>query len=234
MNDRLPPEIAPDVGHRTRVGAQRRGRTRIKLIESSLTVFVAKGPDMAVIDDFIAAAGVSRGTFYNHFRTTHELMLAVAAGMSDEVLHVIEPYALARTDPLERFSVGSRLYLREAVRYPIWGAFIARVGTHIAARGQPIDIHLRRDVSDAIVAQRLDLTNVQVGRDLLLGALFYGIETCLKEETAPDHAELLVERLLVGLGLPVDEARRIGRLPLPDLEPLDGPIFSRLEPRLND
>ena len=46
--------------HRSRVGAERRHRTRVRLIESALEVFAAKGVDATVIEDVIASAGVSR------------------------------------------------------------------------------------------------------------------------------------------------------------------------------
>ena len=59
-----------DSDHRTRVGRQRRARTQARILEAAFEVFARKGPDAPVIDDFIQAAGVARGTFYNHFRTT--------------------------------------------------------------------------------------------------------------------------------------------------------------------
>ena len=37
------------------------------------------GPDIPVVDDFVKAAGVSRGTFYNYFKSTSELFEAIAA-----------------------------------------------------------------------------------------------------------------------------------------------------------
>src|ERR1700751_751348 len=117
-----PSELEPEVpleDHRVRVGAMRRERTRLRLLETALTVFTEKGADVAVIDDFIAAAGVSRGTFYNHFRTTTELMLALATAMSDEVLQIVDPLVLAVEDPIERFATGTRLYMQMALRYPL-------------------------------------------------------------------------------------------------------------------
>jgi len=63
---------------RWRAGAERRQRMRLRLIESALPVFAEKGLDAASIDDVIAAAGVSRGTFYNYFRTDVELAAAVS------------------------------------------------------------------------------------------------------------------------------------------------------------
>lgn len=216
--------------HRVRVGAQRREATRLRLIESALTVLAEKGPDTAAIEDFIAAAQVSRGTFYNYFRTTSELLLAVASGMSDEILQVVDPAVLSVPDPVARFTAGARLYMQTALRYPMWGAFISRVGTRVAARGQLIDIYLNRDLTDAIATQRLTVDNVRVARDVVLGTIFFGIETMLTEPTHDHHAEHLMYCVLTGFGLPEAEARAVAFAPLPVLGAVQGPIFSRLTP----
>lgn len=216
--------------HRVRVGAQRREKTRLRLLESALTVFTEKGPDVAVIEDFIAAAGVSRGTFYNHFRTTGELLLALAAEMSDEVLHVVDPIVLQLDDPVRRFCAGTRLYMHTALRYPLWGSFITRVGTRIATRGQLIDQYLTRDLNLALKRKRLKVDSVLVARDIVLGSIFYGIETMLTEPTRDHHPEHMLRCVLIGLGLDAQEAEEIAFMPLPTPGAVDGPIFSRLEP----
>ena len=177
------PIATPIEDHRVRVGAQRREKTRLRLLESALTVFAEKGPDAAVIDDFIAAAGVARGTFYNHFKTTNELMLALAAAMSDEVLQVVDPIVLELDDPIARVAAGMRLYMQMAMRYPLWGGFITRVGTRIATRGQLVDQYLMRDLESALKSKRINVDSVLVARDIVLGSIFYGIETMLTEPT---------------------------------------------------
>ena len=216
--------------HRVRVGAQRREATRLRLIESALTVLAEKGPDTATIEDFIAAAQVSRGTFYNYFRTTSELLLAVASGMSDEILQVVDPAVQQFSDPVARFSAGSRLYMQTALRYPVWGAFITRVGTRVAARGQLIDVYLNRDLLEAIARDRLKIHNVRVARDVVLGTIFFGIETMLTEPTHDHHPEQMMRCVLTGFGLPDAEAKAIAFAPLPVLGDVQGPIFSRLTP----
>lgn len=228
-----PPDLdteAPFEDHRVRVGAQRREKTRLRLLETALTVFTEKGPDGAVIDDFIAAAGVSRGTFYNHFRTTNELLLALATSMSDEVLQIVDPLVLALEDPMQRFATGTRLYMQMALRYPIWGSFITRVGTRIATRGQLIDAYLTRDLGLALKEKRITVDNVLVARDIVLGSIFYGIETMLTEPTRDHHPEHMMRCVLIGFGLPPDEAEEIAFAPLPAAGSVEGPIFSRLKP----
>jgi len=192
-------------------------------------VFTDKGPDAAVIDDFIAAAGVSRGTFYNHFRTTNELLLALATAMSDEVLQIVDPLVLRLEDPVERFSTGTRLYMQMALRYPLWGGFITRVGTRIATRGQLIDLYLSRDIELARKSGRIDVGSVLVARDIVLGSIFYGIETILTEPTRDNHAEHMLRCVLIGFGLKPKEAEAIAFMPLPTPGSVEGPIFSRLK-----
>lgn len=216
--------------HRVRVGAQRREKTRLRLLESALTVFNEKGADVAVIDDFIAAAGVSRGTFYNHFKTTGELLFALATAMSDEVLQIVDPLVLHLDDPVERFAAGTRLYMQMAMRYPLWGSFITQVGTRIATRGQLIDIYLTRDLELAMAGKQLTVDSVRVARDIVLGAIFYGIETMLTEPTRANHAEQILRSVLVGFGLPAAEAERIAFMPLEIAGAVEGPIFSGLKP----
>ena len=217
--------------HRVRVGAQRREKTRLRLLESALVVFNDKGPEVAVIDDFIVAAGVSRGTFYNHFKTTNELVLALAIAMSDEVLQVVDPLVLLHDDPIERLAIGTRLYMQMAVRYPLWGTFITQVGTRIATRGQLIDIYLTRDLDLAYRSRRLTVESVRVARDILLGAIFYGIETMLTEPTRSNHPEHILRSVLVGLGLQPAKAEAIAFMPLELPAKVQGPIFSGLKPR---
>lgn len=223
--------IDPTADHRVRVGAERRERTRLKLIGSALSVLAEKGPDAAVIDDVIAAAGVSRGTFYNHFRTIEELLLAVATGMSDEVLRVVDPIVLGAEDPVERFVTGTRLYMQTALRYPLWGRFITRVGTRVAARGQLIERLLTRDLSAARAAGRIAVDDVLVARDIVLGSIFYGIETMLTAKTSrAQHPEHLLHAILQGFGLTAAAAREIAFRPLPAPGAVDGPIFAQLTP----
>jgi len=216
--------------HRVRVGAQRREKTRLRLLQSALPVIAEKGPDGVVIEDFIAAAGVARGTFYNHFRTTGELLLALAGAMSDEVLRIVDPIVLTQSDPVERFCTGTRLYMHMALRYPVWGGFITRVGTRIATRGQLIDDYLTRDLASARKARRIQVDSVLVARDIVLGSIFYGIETMLTEPTRSHHPEELLRHVLLGFGVEAAEARRIAFMPLPAPGRIEGPIFSSLQP----
>lgn len=221
------PMDASEENYQSRVGAARREKTRNRLIETALGVFAEKGPDLPVIDDFIAAAGVARGTFYNYFRTTGELLVAVAGESSDQVLGVIDPLVLAEADPVRRLVVGSRLYMTMAARYPLWGAFITRVGTRRGSRGRLLDEYLTRDLQLAIDAGTFRVRHVSVARDISLGAIMYGIETLLSGEAPAGYTEEVMFTLLLGFGVNEDEAHALAFAPIADCGEPQGAIFEK-------
>jgi AcrR family transcriptional regulator len=219
--------------HRTRVGSARRERTRLKLLGSALNVLHRKGAASSVIEDFIAAAGVSRGTFYNHFDTANELLIALATQMSNEVLEAVDPIVLKLADPVERFSTGTRMYMQVAARYPLGASFLTHVGPRVAARGQLIEKCLTRDLSDAMDQELIRVDSISVARSLVLGSIFYGIETIVTESSPGQHGANLMCSILRGLGVKKEMAEEWAFRPIPEIESLMGPIFSRLLPQFN-
>lgn len=224
-------QIAPTPAgnHRKRTGVERRERTRALLIRSAIGVFARLGPDAPVIDDFIAAAGVARGTFYNYFKTTHELLAAVAAELNEEVLGMVHPQVLKYDDPARRICMGTRLYVHVAMRYPVWGAFLTRIGPAHAVRGKRLDRFLVRDLELGFSTGRFSAGSVLVARDMIVGSAFYGIETLLTEAHQHQHIEQILHAVLLGIGLPADEARAIAFMALPDIGPMSSSVLATLE-----
>ncbi|NYE61601.1 AcrR family transcriptional regulator [Duganella sp. 1224] len=223
------PTAATGHPHQKRVGIERRERTRALLIRSAIDVFARLGPDAPVIDDFIAAAGVARGTFYNYFRSPHALLAAVTEALNEEVLGMVDPHVLRYDDPAQRFCVGTRLYVHFALRYPVWGTFLTRIGPAHAVRGRRLDRYLMRDLALGLASGRLRAASALVVRDMILGSVFFGIETQLTEGGAgPRHVEEMLAMVLQGVGLAADEARAIATMPLPDIGPVSSPVFATL------
>lgn len=222
------PSSAPIEDHRVRVAAQRREKTRLKLLESALAVLHEKGPDSVVADDFIAAAGVSRGTFYNYFDTTNDLIQALATAMGDEFVAAVNACIVTSENPLKRMATGIRLYMSMALKFPFWGRFLTRVGVHIAVRGQPIEQYITRDLTDARDAGLISVKDVLVARDMIIGSMHYGIGTMVTEPAHANYPDLLVEGLLRGFR--ADEAliQSLAFDPLPPVASIDSPLFSKI------
>lgn len=77
--------------------------TRTRLLDTAVTVIRAQGYAGSTVDDICAAAGVSKGSFFHHFKSKDELALGAVAHFSAmaEGLFASAPYHDA-ADPLDR------------------------------------------------------------------------------------------------------------------------------------
>jgi len=78
-------------------------QSRLKLLEAATDVVRAKGYAATTVDDLCAAAGVTKGSFFHHFKSKEEMVLEAVAhwgSWTDEVF-ATAPYASA-ADPRAR------------------------------------------------------------------------------------------------------------------------------------
>ena len=118
---------ARDADHRTRVGRERSARTESRILEAAQRVFAERGPDAPVIDDFVQAAGIARGTFYNHFKTVEELLHATSEWTTRKTVQAIERAMTGIEGPTLRLGVGLRLFFAHAQRDPVLLENVAQI-----------------------------------------------------------------------------------------------------------
>jgi AcrR family transcriptional regulator len=153
------------VDHRTRVGHERSARTESRILEAALGVFAERGPDAPVIDEFVQAAGISRGTFYNHFESVEQLLHATSEWTTREVVQAIEDALAELEGPTLRLGVGLRLFLAHAQRDPVWCRFVARVWT-IGGLELPL-----RDLEAGIRLGHFRVPSRDAAHDVLFGGM---------------------------------------------------------------
>ena len=214
-----PASSVPEVeDHRVRTGALRRERMRRKLLSAAMRVFAEKGIDAPLIDDFIASAGVARGTFYNYFNTTQELLDAVTSELSDSILINIDKVVLEIDAPLQRLATGCLLYLHTGVDVPSWGAFMMRTGFRSRSIGKLVDVYLTRDLELARKAGELEYPSLRAARDLMFSSIAQAIVTVIDGEAPREHLRQMLSLGLHGIGVAVSRARKMSQLPLPPVQ----------------
>ena len=77
---------------------------RSKLLAAALSVIRTKGYSATTVDELCAAAGVTKGAFFHHFKTKDELGVAAADHWSETIgaMFAAAPYHQL-ADPLDRF-----------------------------------------------------------------------------------------------------------------------------------
>ena len=204
---------AEPINHRTRVGKQRRERTRQKILEAALQVYARMGTDAPLIDDFIAEAEISRGTFYNHFSSTSELLQATVEWLNSDIIESIEGEIRNQTDPLLRLAIGVRYWLDKAEHDLTWAAFVARPDFIKGLSFEPVkrDLHLGRE------AGLFRFPNERVAFDLLAGTLILAMRGYVDGGVPEGYTADIIRVLLQGLGVNSDQIEEVLALPLPTM-----------------
>jgi len=198
--------------HRTRVGRERSDRTEQRIVAAALRVFAEHGPDAPVIDHFLQAAAISRGTFYNHFKTVEELLHATSEWTTRQMVERIER-ALAGIDgPMLRFGVGLRLFFAHAQRDPVWCRFVGKVWK-IDGIELPV-----RDLDDGIRAGQFRVLDRDAALDVVFGAIRAALERIGEQRVSATFGDHVTELCLHALRA---DPRRIAAVLARELPALD-------------
>lgn len=211
--------------HRVRVAAERRERMREHLVVVGLSVAARKGAEGFSIDDVVVAAEVARGTFYKYFQSPAELVRAVALDLAEELIQTVHALVRGLDDPALQVALGLRAVLRFVRAVPLVGAFITRAGWPHSEPGHAFFRLVASDLDRGMAQGRFRVAHRELGL-ILIGGLCVGAMQSLEQGSVPEEfPEQVAETLLVGLGLPRDEAATLARVffELPPINP-DGLI----------
>jgi AcrR family transcriptional regulator len=209
----MPATASAQSDHRPRVAAERRARMRRKLVESALLVFAEKGVDATVIEDVIVAAGVSRGTFYNYFRTNAELLVAVNEELNDEISTLIKAQVRPDPDPTARQCMGFRLFVDVARRFPLFAKFVARAGVNVRPGSLRYE-YMSPSIKAAIKAG--DFADIPLGAalDFIAGNILTAVLRVSEGGLDENYLTTLIALTLRGLGVPEKKAAALMAIPL--------------------
>ncbi|WP_321949308.1 TetR/AcrR family transcriptional regulator [Paraburkholderia sp. J10-1] len=204
-----------DQERRLEIGRQRREKTRNGIIETAFQVVRERGADEPMLEDFIAAAGVAKGTFYNHFPTKSELFHALGSYVADAIDERINLVVEGVTDPAHRIAVACRQFVRLCRERPEWGWILVRAmpGAH-AGWSKDMQRGVLADVRAGVKQGMFAVPSVQVAVVMGMGALAMAIQTVLLEKTTARFGEDVAEMTLRAMGMDLDEAKRIAHLPI--------------------
>ena len=201
------------IDHRTRVGKERSNRTRLRILDAAMRVFAEKGPDAPVIQDFIAAADLSRGTFYNYFNSIEELLIATSKQLEDDLIVSIQAEIETMPSPAERMTFGMLLWLQKAADDPTWCAFVNRVAHHSSM----VETQVGADLRDGMASGEMQCPDIDAAYDLIVGTLRQSMNRMLAEKVSASYPKLVVHTVLRGLGVGEKQIKTLLERALPQM-----------------
>ncbi|MGE4480545.1 TetR/AcrR family transcriptional regulator [Acidocella sp.] len=182
--------------HRTLTGQRRRADTRKRIIEAAIPLF-AQGGEVLVIEDFVRVANVSRGTFYNYFRTVEELHEAAEQWQLNILNQQVEAKLVGLSDPVERFACALRFYLETGRQDMAWSGFMARLehGAGSAAERR-FTLDLRQGQKDGLFAK----LSSSIAYDVVNGLMMRSFARMAVKKTCGWHLDEVVRTAMRALG----------------------------------
>jgi AcrR family transcriptional regulator len=186
--------------------------TRAALRQAGRRLFAAHAVEAITIDAVVAAAGVSKGSFYNHFAGREDLAEAIVGDIRAQLHNVVAATNAYERDPARRLARAVCVFLRYALEDAEGAAVLARVHGASLSVEAPHNAPLVADIADGISAGRFRIATVEAGAMLVIGVVQVGLFRLLAEPVpalAVAIAQQLTMMLLRGLGVESAEAERL-------------------------
>lgn len=187
-------------------------RTRAALIVAGLDLLVERPIDAIPIDDFVARAGVAKGSFFNHFSDKHDFAAAVAAEVRMEVEAEVTRANMGVSDPVERIAGGMAVAARLAFEQPRRMMVLLRSQAPATSAADPLNRGLKDDMAAALDQGLLRAEARDAGLTYWLGLcqvlMIHIIETRPPRPLAAERLGQMLVLGLTGLGAPLPQAER--------------------------
>ena len=205
----------PEASRQAITGMVRRKITEARIIKAAIPIFAEKGPDSPVIDDFIKAAKVARGTFYNYFNNTDELLRAASVWLAEDLILSIEQELKPIRNPALRHGVGVRLWMAKAMQDQAWCGFVATIWlSRIDIVQAPF-----RNIRLGMKAGEFSSPSIESGYDLALGTIRQGMLRILRDtgRVPTNYPDQIAVNIMQGLNASPSMIDQVLAYPLPEL-----------------
>jgi AcrR family transcriptional regulator len=195
----------------------KRERTRKRILDAAFGLIGNEQGLTVRIEEICAAAGLSRGTFYNYFTSLEQLFEVLAIELSHDLNRALVSTWNETLSHAEGSNAAIQHYLDYARRDPAWAWAMVHLSAFGPAFGAEAWEACYRSIEKGIEAGEFDVPNATVGRDLMTGTVLATVRTTLRSGGGPPQSRIVAYHLLRAFGVPDARAKEIADRPLPDL-----------------
>lgn len=185
-----------------------------------MRLFAERGATQLTVSELAEAAGVARGTVYNHVTAPESLLEQVAGKLALEMHERVAASFGAIDDPALRLAMGVRYFLKRAHDEPHWGRFVGRFALSEPSLQALWSGQAMADVRRGVEVGRYSIQPGQIpaAMSVLAGTVIASGHLVLEgHRTWRDAGSDAAELVLRALGVPKKEARRLATAELPAL-----------------
>jgi AcrR family transcriptional regulator len=193
----------------------KRERTRRQLVVAAIAAFSNHGVAETTLQQIAVAAGVTKGTVYNHFQTKDEIVRAVALSIAQAIRARSAPARAALATGAEQMAAGCRRYLGLAQSSPAWALLILDVASVDPTFRKTITGFVRTELRRGLRRKEFSVASEAAALDLIIGATMEGMRRIALGQAQKQHAAAVTASILRGLGVAAARAQRISTKPLP-------------------
>ena len=205
------------VNFRTRTGRARRARTRAKILSTAFALFDERRVDQVTVEDVREAAGLARGSFYNYFLTYEHMLKELAAQIGRQINDEQSERFDAVANLAERIWLNVRYAILRAASDRSCSVILVRITPLVGPLNDTMQQHAARTIRLSAKRKLIDVPSPGVALDLGYGLVTVMIRRALNSGVDFKEIEAAGLMLMRAFGVPEIEARRIARLPLPQL-----------------
>jgi len=187
-------------------------RTRQAMLIAAQGLLAQRPIDALSVDDIVQAAGVAKGSFYNHFEDKQE----IAAVIQDDIRRQIEA-AIGQandgvSDPAVRAARAMAVYVDYILALPQRASVMARVSHGLASMDNPLNRGVMQDVAAGLQSGRFVAPSVEAGALFVIGSCSMALMHAI-ENPNPPWVKMIAQQLgslmLRGLGVPMAESEAL-------------------------
>lgn len=194
--------------------SDRAARTRNALLSAGFDLMLDRSVDAIPIDDLVAAAGVGKGSFFNHFGDKDGFKAALAIQVRGEIEAKITTANLGVTEPLERLAGGMREVTDYALKNRKRTISMLRMMVGSTGKEYPLNEGVRADIAMCADAKLIRAKSEQAAMLYWLGLcvalITHVVEVDLSRNKAAELLKEFVYSGLVGLGAETTVSLKIG------------------------
>jgi AcrR family transcriptional regulator len=189
----------------------KRERTRRQIITSAIDVLSLRGIAQTSVQEVAAHAGMTTGTFYNHFTDKADVIGAAAVWIIKTLEQRAQESRRSLRFGAERVANGCHRYLSIARNDPAWAMLILELAMNSPDLLKTIGAVVRTDIRLGVRQKDFKIFSEAAAVDLVHGCVMLAMRYIASGPTPPSYERSVVATVLQGLGLPTRRALEFAR-----------------------